>query len=165
MSAEVVLANAAAKLFGTDIIDKVRDSRSPIDLLAVIVPWWAKVALLLAGLRYKTLGLVYLILDGRFHWTASAERLKQESPDWILADLLGLKGGLGVTAHRVMGLRLMLGSAWALLPPRTSHGFLCLASGLHNASDLGNHRRRDCGEEFALETISEERGSRGVLVR
>lgn len=85
-----------------------------IDWLATAVPWWGKVLLLLAGLKFPTLGLVYLILDGRFHYTASLDRLKRESPDWILADMLGLKRGLGVPAHRAMGVALMAGSAWAL---------------------------------------------------
>ena len=130
---EVVSANIGATLFGTDIISRIRDSRAtgPIDLLAKLIPWWAKVVILLAGLRYKTLGLAYLILDGRFHWTASPERLRMESPDWILADLLGLGKGFGVTVHRLIGLGLMLGSAWVLYDVYFRRGAITALTTLH----------------------------------
>lgn len=79
--------------------------------------WPLKVGILLLGLRYPLLGIGLIILDGRFHYTSNLERLKEESPDWIIARGVFGIDGLDERTHKLMAVLLIASSLITLVVP------------------------------------------------
>lgn len=65
-------------------------------------PLALKIGLLLGGIFSVPLGSMLIALDSHFHFTSDLERLKQESPDWIIARHFFDSDGFGVFVHRAM---------------------------------------------------------------
>ena len=55
-----------------------------------------------------------LLIDGIFHFAATDKTLKENSPDWMIADGLFDTIGLPVEAHRIMGIFLIASSLWSI---------------------------------------------------
>lgn len=56
--------------------------------------------------------LPVMIVDGYFHLTSPLSNLVENSPDWVIAFNLYQGNGMPVIVHRVMGVFLLLTSAW-----------------------------------------------------
>lgn len=56
--------------------------------------------------------LPVIILDGFFHLTSPLENLVENSPDWVIAFNLYRGNGMPVMIHQIMGVFLLVTSAW-----------------------------------------------------
>lgn len=67
-----------------------------------------KIGLLLAGIGSMPLGVMLITLDSHFHFTADLDRLKRESPDWIIARYFFDSDAFSVFVHRAMAFLLFV---------------------------------------------------------
>ena len=56
--------------------------------------------------------LPVIIIDGFFHLTSPLENLAENSPDWVIAFNLYGGNGMPIIIHQIMGIFLLLTSAW-----------------------------------------------------
>lgn len=87
--------------------------------------WPAKVIILLQGMNYPILGIILILLDGRFH-LSSHEVLVEQSPDWIIARGLFNSPGFSEFIHKLMAIFLILCSlisSYLLFTRRTKTSF------------------------------------------
>lgn len=104
------------------------------------IPWPFKIGILLAGIKFSMVGAILVLLDGIFHFTSPIEKLKRESPDWIIARNVFNTEALSETSHKIMGALLILGALTALM-------FL-----LNNAKNTKNIKT-NLGVNFYLKVI------------
>lgn len=80
-----------------------------------LIPWPFKVVMLLSGIKYHLLGLLLVILDGRFHFISSIDELKEQSPDWIISRNVFGVDALSERNHKIMGVLLLSGAITSLI--------------------------------------------------
>lgn len=82
----------------------------PVIVLPIVVAM--SIGLIWSKVPSDYILLPVIIFDGFFHLTSPLENLVENSPDWVIAFNLYGGNGMPVIIHQIMGVFLILTSAW-----------------------------------------------------